>query len=447
MPGEMHDRGACTEPSLARSTQRGKSIGVGVTLMSWTVPRAGPLKLTEFLALLNLHNALSSARTVKRMAVCFGPFMLVTLVAAVIGIFSLGYGDNSLTSEKGLYGTPGLTMVVTTVRTLLYVLIVAALLHYFRVASNQALHRTLGWCYAMTLLPGLVQIARIYSHFYFDIPFFERPGYGPFSGVFDAGYLRLMGFDFEPLAYATSLIVVCCLRVYSHRRIPWLGLVVLAHTFSVGAVAAFAMALALAYPNRSRRVLVLMYLLGFTVVSVLLWTYQDELLETFLLLRSVSERINTWGACINIWLDHPFGIGPGLYAYFFNLYDQVGLGAPQLDFYPNNDPAMFLATGGVLYLLAYLWIFHSALTTTPSRWIRIAVMALLIQSVSSYLIFNPAAAVVLALALSARVLPRPVCRPKRSRRRLTPEVVATVDTRLTQDLPASSAPRLAGTSE
>jgi len=69
---------------------------------------------------------------------------------------------------------------------------------------------------------------------------------------------------------------------------------------------------------------------------------------------------------------------------------------------------MFLANGGVPYLLAYLWIFHYGLRSTESRWIRVALMGLLVQSTSSFLIFNPAAAVVIALALSARTLPPPL---------------------------------------
>lgn len=385
-----------------------KPIVLGIALLSWTIPRIGSLKLTELLALLNVPRALTSSRTLKLTALCFGPFLIATLFSAMVSMFFLGSGDNSLTSDKFLYSTPELTMIFTALRTLLYVVIVAALLHFFRTASVRTLDRALSWSYAMTLLPGVLQIARVYSNFYFDIPFFERTGYGPFSGVFDAGYLRIMGFDFEPLAYATSLLVACCLRVYARRQIPWFGFVVLAHTFSAGAIVAFAISLVFAYPSRLRRMLVPLFFVGLIVMSALLWTFLDELLANFLLFRSLSERINSWGACINMWLDHPFGVGLGLYAYFLNFYDRIDMGAPQLDFYPNNDPMMFLANGGVLYLLAYLWIFHFGFCKTPSRWVRVALMGLLIQSVSSYLIFNPAAAVALALALSSRVLPPPV---------------------------------------
>ncbi len=363
--------------------ERTKPILLGVTLLAWTFPRIGFLKLTELLVLLNLTSAFSSKRTLKLSVLTFGPFLIATLFAAYVGIFYLGSGDNSLTSDKVLQSTPELMIFFTAFRTLLYVAVVIALLHFFRTASIYNLRRALSWGYILTLLPGLLQIARIYTGFYFDIPFFEREGFGPFTGVFDAGYLRIMGFDFEPLAYATSLSVVCCLRFYARGRIPTIGLLLLAHTFSVGAIAAFSVALLTAYPKRFRHMLVPIYTLVLIVFSVFLWTYLDELLNYFIFIQSVSERINAWGSCINMWLDHPLGVGLGLYSYFHNFYDQVGLGAPQLDFYPNNDPLMFLASGGVLYLLTYLWIFHSGFCATPSRWVRVALMGLMIQSASS----------------------------------------------------------------
>jgi uncharacterized membrane protein YoaK (UPF0700 family) len=45
-----------------------------------------------------------------------------------------------------------------------------------------------------------------------------------------------MGFEFEPLVYASTLIALCCLSMHNGRRIPWLGLLVLLHTFSAGAI-------------------------------------------------------------------------------------------------------------------------------------------------------------------------------------------------------------------
>jgi hypothetical protein len=153
------------------------------------------------------------------------------------------------------------------------------------------------------------------------------------------------------------------------------------------------------------------------VLAIVVHLNFNELLAASLLVHSVAERINALAACINIWLDHPLGIGLGLYGYFFNLYDQAGFFADKLDFYPNNDPAMFLAYGGIPYLLAYLWVFHYSIISTPSRWVRVALLVLLVQSISSYLFFNPAAAITIAFALSGRALARPErLRPRRMRK-------------------------------
>lgn len=410
-----------SKPSVLPATRRRRDRGTSpasaaVALLSWTFPRIGPLKFTEVLALLGAPRALSSARTFQRVMNCYGPFLLGTLLAGLVAMFTLGSGDNSITSEKGLYSSPELTTVITLVRTFTYVMVVASITHFFRVASGATVQRALNWSYVLMLFPGFLQMFRMYSGIYFDLPYFERPGLGPFSGVFDAGYVRLMGFEFEPLGYATSLMVGCFLRVYARGTVPWMGMLVLGHTFSAGAFIALLIALALGFPDRFRRLLVPMYLAAFIALCVTVWTHLDELLETFLLVTSISERVNALGACINMWMDYPFGVGAGLYGYFFNLYDRANLPALQLDFYPNNDPAMFLATGGVLYLLAYLWIFYRVIAAARSRWLRIALVALLVQSISSYMLFNPAAVVVMALALSGRVLTHPA---RRRAKRLT----------------------------
>lgn len=405
-----------------RHSREGRSVAAGVALLSWVFPRVGPLKFTEVLALVNAPRALTSARTLQRVLSCYGPFLLATLLAGLAALFTLGNGDNSITSQKGLYSSPELTTVITLVRTLTYVVVVASVTHFFRVSSESAIQRALNWSYILTLAPGFLQMFRLYSGIHFDLPYFERPGFGPFSGVFDAGYMRLMGFEFEPLGYGTSLLVVCCLRFHARGTIPWMGIFVLGHTFSAGALVAFAIALVLGYSARLRRAVVPVYLFAFIVLCVAVWTYLDELLAIFMVSVSVSERINALGACINMWLDHPFGVGAGLYGYFMNLYDKANFPAPQLDWYPNNDPAMFLAYGGVLYLLAYLWVFHYALSSTPSRWIRIALVGLLVQSVSSYMIFNPAAVVIIAMALSGKT-PLPAARKiRKSTTRNKPEL-------------------------
>lgn len=395
--------------------------GLGVAMLSWTFPRVGPLKFTEILALLLLPRALSSTRTLQRVFNAYGFFILATVLACLPAFFTLGAGDNSLTSDKGLYATPEMSLVMTVVRTIIYLLIITGLTHFFRRASDHSIRKALDWGYALTLLPGLLQMARMYSGLHFDIPFFERSGFGPFSGVYDSGYIRLMGFEFEPLGYGTSLMVICCLRVFARSKWPLLGLLVLAHTFSAGAIVASSAALLVGWPRGLRRFITPGYALIFVVMCVVVWQYLDPLLTLLAFQRSASERVNALGVCINMWLDHPFGIGPGLYGYFFNLYDRAGFPTPQLDWYPNNDPAMFLAYGGILYLLSYLWIFHYTITTTPSRWIRIALVGLLVQSVSSYMLFNPAMAVVVAIALSGRSLPRLVQRRRlRAPRRAPP---------------------------
>lgn len=392
-------------PKRPRGAGLPPATASGVALLSWTFPRIGPFKFTEVLALISLASALQSPRTLRRILNCYGFFLLATLLACLPALFTLGMGDNNITSDKGLYATPASSLVMTVVRTLVYLLVVTGMTHFFRTASDALVRKTLTWCYVLALLPGVLQMLRMYSGFYFDLPYFERPGYGPFSGVYDSGYLRLMGFEFEPLGYGTSLMVVCCLRVFTRSRLPLLGLIVLAHTFSAGAIVASAVALVVGYPERLRRYITPVYAVLFFTLCAVVWAYLDEILLALLFQRSSSERINALGICINMWLDHPFGVGPGLYGYFMNFYDRANFPAPQLDWYPNNDPAMFLAYGGVLYLLSYLWVFHYALSSTPSRWIRIALVGLLVQSISSYMFFNPAAAVIIAIALSGRSAP------------------------------------------
>lgn len=396
---------SASNPSRRSSRRLPLPAASGVALLSWTFPRVGPFKFAEVLALINLPSAITSTRTVRRVFNCYGFFLLATILACVPAFFTLGQGDNTITSDKGFYSSPESTVAMTVVRTFAYLLVVTSMTHFFRLASDGLLRKTLDWTYALSVLPGLLQMLRLYSGVYFDLPFLEREGLGPFSGVYDSGYLRLMGFEFEPLGYGTSLLVICCLRVFSRNRFPLLGLIVLAHTFSAGAIIGGVAALLLGYPQRLRRFVTPLYALVFFALCIVVWSYLDELLLLFSFQRSASERINALGICINIWLDHPFGVGPGLYGYFMNLYDLANFSAPQLDWYPNNDPAMFLAYGGLLYLLAYLWVFHYAMTSTPSRWIRIALVGLLVQSLSSYMFFNPAAAVIIAIALSRRKLP------------------------------------------
>jgi hypothetical protein len=411
-------------PKRPHGIARAPAMAPSVALLSWTFPRVGPFKFTEVLALISLASAVTSPRTLQRIFKCYGFFLLATILACLPAMFTLGTGDNTITSDKGLYSSPEASVLMTVVRTLAYLLVVTGLTHFFRTASDTLMRKALDWCYILTLLPGVLQMLRMYSGFHFDLPYFERAGLGPFSGVYDSGYLRLMGFEFEPLGYGTSLMVVCCLRVFARNRWPLLGLVVLGHTFSAGAIVASAVALLIGYPHRLRRFVTPLYALLFTALCIVVWANLDELLALLSFQRSASERVNALGICINMWLDHPFGVGPGLYGYFMNLYDLASFPAPQLDWYPNNDPAMFLAYGGILYLLAYFWVFHYALSSTPARWIRIALVGLLVQSISSYMFFNPAAAVIIAIALSGRSPPPPLVKKRRRAARQHPGLQA-----------------------
>lgn len=378
-----------------------------IALVSWTLPRVGVFKLTEILSLFGLLFASIPKSSLRLIFNCFGFFAFATIFAFLSGFFMLGVGDNSVGSDKAFYTFPSMVLCVSMLRIVMYLVMVTVLTHFFRTTSTKSLKRTFSYCYVLTLLPGLIQLFRMYSGLYFDIPIFERFGVGPFSGVFDAGYLRIMGFEFEPLAYATSLILVCCLRWVVKGKIPVVGIVLLAHTFSLGAFVGIGLGILVGWSKRARKLIVPAFLLFFVILSIGVYLNLNQLLDTLILPSSVLERINALGACINMWLDHPLGVGLGLYGYFFNLYDSAGFSTLQLDFYPNNDPAMFLAYGGVLYLFAYLWIFHYSITSTESRWVRIALVSFLIQSLSSYLIFNPAAAVLISLAIAGRDLKSP----------------------------------------
>jgi hypothetical protein len=373
---------------------------IAIPLLSWTLPRIGALKLTEALAVLAAPRAVLNRRVQDAMIRCYGPFMIGTLFAFVIAILYVGDASTTLTSEKAFYATPMLVATFTLVRTLVYMLTVAALLHYFVTSSPRAVSRTLLWTYYVTLFPGLLQMARLYTGIYFDLPF-ERPGFGPFAGTFDAGYIRLMGFEMEPLAYATSLVTVCCLSMHNGRRIPWMGLILLVHTFGAGAIAGFLLTLVVSLSKWARRAFVPLFALSLVLVSVYVVTNIDELLEQFGLIGSVMERIGAIYNCVSIWLDHPLGGGLGTYGFYMSGYDRTGIYlADQLDFHANIDPLEFLAAGGPLLTLGYLYTFWFVLKRSRSYWLSIACMSLMIQSASAYMLFNPALMVVFAMLLA-----------------------------------------------
>jgi hypothetical protein len=378
-----------------------KLVALAISLLSWTFPRIGFLKISEVLALLAAPRALVSEVATRPVIKCYWPFIAATVYSIFVGMLMVGHGDNTLTSEKGLYSSPTLVIFVTLIHIGAYLLTVVSVTYYFSVSSSGQISRTLRWTYYVTLLPGLLQIFRIYTHIYFSIPFFERADVGPFSGVFDAGYLRIMGFEFEPLGYATSLIIVCCLSLYNGRRIPWLGMIVLLHTYGTGAVAGLCLALLFTTSKKLTRFVVPLYAIGF---ALLCWWVRDNIQMLAVVSYaslSLAERIFALNACTNMWIAHPMGIGLGLYGYFFNHYDIIGrVPAQSLDWYPNNDPAMFLVYGGLPYFCAYLYTFYFLLRRTRAYWLLVACTAILFQSVSSYLFFNPAVIVVFSMILA-----------------------------------------------
>jgi hypothetical protein len=380
---------------------------LAISLLSWTFPRIGFLKPSELLALLASPRALISELATPPILKCYWPFVTATFYSFCIAMLMIGHGDNSLTSDKGLYASPALVPFATLARIGVYLLSVTAITYYFSVSGQEKISRTLRWTYYVTLFPGLLQIFRIYSGIYFSIPFFERSGYGPFSGVFNAGYLRLMGFEIEPLAYASSLITVCCLSMYNGRKIPWLGIILLIHTFGGGAIAGLFLAFLIATSRKLARFVVPLYAFGFALLCLGVRENMQILSALSLATGSVTERLFALNACISMWLDHPMGVGLGLYGYFYNLYDTIGrFPAASLDWYPNNDPAMFLVYGGPLFLGAYLYIFYFLLRRARSYWLFIAATALLFQSLSAYIFFNPATIVIFSLIL-ANVAPIP----------------------------------------
>jgi len=376
-------------------------VTFSVSLLSWTFPRIGFMKLSELLALFAAPRSLVSAKTTRTLLKCYWPFVAATVYSFCIAMLMIGHGDNTLTSSKGLYANPALVPFTTLIRIIVYLLTVASITYYFSVSSQEQASRTLRLAYYAAICPGLLQIFRIYSGFYFSIPFFECAGVGPFSGVYNAGYLRVMGFDREPLGYATSLITVCCLSMYNGRRIPWLGMLVLLHTYGAGAIAGLLFALLITTSKKLVRFIVPLYAVVF---FLLCWWVKNNIqaLDTlFLTSLSLSERVCALNGCISIWLAHPFGVGLGLYGYFFNHYDIIGrFPASNLDFYPNNDPAMFLVYGGLPFLGAYFYTFYFVLHRSRSYWLFIATVAIFFQSVSAYLFFNPSLIVVFSVILA-----------------------------------------------
>jgi len=398
-----------------RKTWGTTSAAFAISLLSWTFPRIGFLKLSEVFALFTAPRALISARTTWTLLKCYWPFMVATIYSFCIAMLMIGHGDSTLTSEKGLYASPTLVPLVTLIRICVYLLTVASITHYFSVSSQKQTSRTLRWAYYVTIFPGILQVFRIYSGFYFSIPFFERAGLGPFAGVYNAGYLRIMGFEMEPLAYATGLITVCCLSMYNGRRIPWLGMLVLLHTYGAGAIVGLLLAFLTTTSKKLVRFIVPLYAVGFFLLCWWVGDHIQELVTLSLTSQSLSERVCALNGCINMWLAHPLGIGLGLYGYFFNHYDTIGLvPALSLDWYPNNDPAMFLVYGGLPFLGAYLYTFYFVLRRSRSYWLFIAGAAILFQSVSSYLFFNPSIIVVFSLMLANSA---PIPRVQRTRGR------------------------------
>lgn len=392
--------------SVIRKSNLAHSFGVSsariaIALISWTFPRIGFLKLSELFALLAMPSLFTPSNTLRRIIHCYWPFVGATVLSVCAAVPVIGHGSDVLTSDKGLYSNPEWIPLVTVMHVIVYLLCVTAVTQFFLVSSKRKISEALRWAYYATICPGLLQIFRVYTGVHFSLPF-ERSGLGPFSGVYDAGtYMRVMGFEFEPLAYATSLIIVCCLSMHNGRRIPWLGLIVLWQTYGAGAILGGLIALPLASSKRVTRAIIPLYACGFAALCWFVTANIHALIALFSVSLSVTERINALYACVTMWLDHPMGIGLGLYGYLFNHYDVSGqFVAAHLDWYPNNDPAMFLAYGGPIFLAAYLYIFHFAFRCSRSYWILVAAIAILFQSISSYLLFNPASILVFSMLLS-----------------------------------------------
>jgi len=385
--------------------------------LSWTFPRFGVFKISEFLAIFALP--FSSRFPLRSVLRCYGLFTVGIVISFGMALTVIGHGDASLTSEKGIYSSPALVPFVNLLHVVVYLITVVSLTNYFAHCGPRDLSKTLRMAYYLTVVPGLLQIFRIYSGIHFNLPWLERADVGPFSGVFNAGYLRVMGFEIEPLAYASSLIAVCCLSMYNGKRIPWLGMLVLIHTYGVGAAVGLVLALIGALSDRLKKLAVPIFTVCFSLSCWFIYDHFHGLAVLASFSGSASERLGADYACIAMWLDHPMGIGLGMYGYLFNHYDALGLfPAGSLDFYPNNDPAMFLAYGGPLLFAGFLYVFHYILKRSSSYWITVAVLALLIQCTSAYLFFNPAIAVLFSLVLSRAV--DPVREPARVRFTLGP---------------------------
>jgi hypothetical protein len=391
---------------------------LAVAVFSWTLPRIGFLKFSELLALILAPRAFVSTRVKSALFRCYGPFFLATFFSFFIGLIVVSGNPlgSSLTSEKALYSSPTMIVIFTFVRIVTYILVLAGVTHFFMTASERRVSRTLLLTYYVTVLPGLLQMARLYSGIYFDLPF-ERAEVGPFSGIFDSGYMRLMGFEFEPLAYASSLITVCCASMHNGRRKPWLGLIVLGHTFGAGAIAGLLLAIFICSSKLITRAIVPL----FTITIALLGWYVVEninpLIDQFALIGSIMERVGAIYNCISIWLDYPMGSGLGTYGYFMGRYDQTQIFiTDRLDFHANNDPLEFLAAGGLFLMGGYLYTFYFALKQSRSHWMSIACIALMLQSASAYIFFNPTMIIVFSMLL-ARLSPVPIMkkRPQRWR--------------------------------
>ena len=155
-------------PQLRRASRILASTAIA--LMAWTFPRVGVFKLSEAFALISSPGLFFSVKSIVPILKCYWIFILATAISLVISVFMMGKGSITLTSDKGLYSNPEAVPFITLLHIGIYFLTILVFTHFFSSASEEDVSKTLRWSYYVTLLPGILQILRIYSGSYFNLP-------------------------------------------------------------------------------------------------------------------------------------------------------------------------------------------------------------------------------------------------------------------------------------
>ena len=357
-------------------------------------PRLLSLKFSELLFVLFIFQLTFSKKAIQETLKIQWLFLVGAFIAVIVAYFKLGAIDSGITDTKSIFYSPEISPLFIFFRVIFAFFLTSwfATL-FFRNTSNEK-KKLIGFVYIIDIIPGLLQVFRILTNLYFDIPYFEKAGFGPFSGVFDAGYLRIMGFDFEPLGYAFTLTISSILYYNYCRKLPIVGIILLIMTFGSASIAGTILSLVIVYlvPFISRNTKFILVLIITMTGIYLMHVYSDIIMLISFTSRSLSDRFITTMSSLYMFIDNPFGVGLGNWSYFFNTYNPSQLLFPKIvtgDIQANNDLMQFLATGGFLLCGGYIWIFIALVKRSKRKIFSLICMVWFFAALAGYIFFNP----------------------------------------------------------